>query len=187
MNNRGFDLRKFGITVLSIIILMILAFVIYYSFFNKKTSEEPGGNGGNDSGTIIEDDSNNDDGTIKNTVVTKVDLDENGKYINMTASSVIIQNDKDSNLYVNEKKIDNVKALYAYFTDQIILFTNKDQCGEKITYIIDNKANPVSYKDEYQIKEFSIEESTLVAKVTKDCSNIKDIKLIYDGKKIEFK
>ncbi len=180
------DKKKFGITVIFIVILVALCFG-GYSLFAKNDN-----NGGNDNPTVTP--APKKEGA-EITFASKTDLYAENQAFTINGKEVSVRKDDNGNIYINDEIVNNVQADYAYVADCIIMFVKNENCGLVFSYVVDSDGQSVSFdglKEHY--RDFRMFEGKFAVTAYNDCNcnNIDDetcppiniINLVYDGEKL---
>lgn len=180
------DKKKFGITVIVIVLLVGLCFGGYYLFSGEKKENKNGTTPvasptakPKKPGTII-------------SFASKTELKEENQLFSITQKDVNIRKDKEGNLYVNDQLVKDVKADLAYVADCIIMFVKEDSCGLKFSYVVDKDGKSVPFNDlkgtyrdfrmigdEFVITEYK--ECNCKNDTSDSCPEPANLRLDYDG------
>ena len=176
---KGFGLKEFGIVI---VIILIVSIVGFFLTSKKNNNENENGNNGN-----------NGNGAITNTAITMIyeaEITQNEQVYELNGNNVTVALDESGQLLINNTSVE-VKANYAYVTNQIIIFGNKTACGTVILYVIDRNGNSIPFiENDYKLIDFRMYENKCVARnvgvceckgTFSYCEYSYDVVLNYDG------
>ncbi len=121
--------------------------------------------------------------------MNQIELDETG-YLAANEEYSYLLSVVNGNLVINSEIVPNVKAKYAYITNDFIMFTNKDNCGELITHVLGTDGNSKIYSNTDLLTEIMSDGIKFVAKTISNddkCIIMDNVEIVYDGTNLTIK